>query len=316
MVLDGKGKYTVNILMSTYNGANYICEQLDSLYEQRGVVINLFVRDDGSTDNTIELIEHYRNKFHSVQIYKENNIGATKSYYALSMKVLLEDSQCEYYAFCDQDDIWKKDKLIKGIQKLEYMNGRKPLLYYSNLMILDEKGNEKGLLINRNSKSTSKKNGLASIGAYGCTCIFNKHALEKFCDIRSCSEHIYHDNWLYAVCTFLGEIYYDDESCILYRQTGLNVSGKKNQGIWIWGQRIQKLLNLSIERNLYEDIASELIFCFKDDLDQKDIKFLELFLKYRHDKWCMICLLFSRRMKVKSISKNICIMGRTLLKKL
>lgn len=311
-----KGKYIVNILMSTYNGADYICEQLDSLYDQIGIIVNLFVRDDGSTDNTIELIEHYRNKFHSIKIYKEHNIGATRSYYALSRKVLSENVPCEYYAFCDQDDIWKKDKVIKGILALKDMNSKKPLLYYTNLTILDEKGYKKGLLLNKNSKSTSRKNGLASIGAYGCTCIFNKPALEKFCDIRNCSEHIYHDNWLYAVCVFLGEIYYDDESHILYRQTGLNVSGKKKQGIWVWGQRIQKVLNLSEEKNLYEDIASELIFCFKNSLRKKDINFLELFLKYRYDMKCMIRLLFSRRMKVKSVSKNICIMGRILLKKI
>lgn len=315
MMSGSKGKYTVSILMSTYNGADYICEQLDSLYDQVGIMINLFVRDDGSTDNTIKLIEGYRNKFQLIQIYKEKNVGATKSYYILSRKVLSENIPCEYYAFCDQDDIWKKDKLIKGILELEQMNSNKPLLYYTNLTILDEKGNKKGPLINKNNKSTSKKNGLASIEAYGCTCIFNKRALEKFCDIRNRSEHIYHDNWLYAVCTFLGEIYYDDESRIFYRQTGLNVSGEKKEGIWIWWQRIQKLFNLSEEKNVYEDIASELIFCFKNELEEKDVRFLELFSNYRYDKKYMIRLLLSGRMKVKSVSKNICIMGRTLLKK-
>lgn len=311
-----KDCYIVNVLLSAYNGAVYIQEQLNSLYRQDKVQINLFVRDDGSKDNTIELVQQYSDKFNSLYIYRGKNIGATKSYYRLAKKVLSENVPCDYYAFCDQDDIWKDDKLINGIKELIKLNGTKPLLYYSNLIIADQKGNEKGLLIDKDSISISKYNGLASIATYGCTCIFNELALEKFCCIRNSSEYIYHDNWMYAVCTFMGNTYYDDNSYILYRQTGKNVSGEKKRGIGLWIQRAKKMANLSEERNIYENIASELLFCFRSEMNSEDMSYLQHFLRYRTNIKSMLWLVFTRRMKVKSLSKNICIMGRTILKKL
>ncbi len=308
--------YIVNVLLSAYNGSDYIQEQLNSLYGQEKVRINLFVRDDGSKDNTIDLIQQYGDKFNSLYIYRGKNIGATKSYYCLAKKVLSEKVPCDYYAFCDQDDIWKENKLINGIKVLSKLNGTKPLLYYSNLIVADQNGKEKGLLIDKNCISISKDNGLASIAAYGCTCIFNELALQKFCRIRNSSEYIYHDNWMYAVCTFMGNAYYDDNSYILYRQTGKNVSGEKKQGISLWVQRAKKMANLSEDRNIYKSIASELLFCFRSEMKSKDIIYLQHILRYTTSIKSMFWLVFTKRMKVKSFSKNICIMGRTILKKL
>lgn len=310
-------KKTIGVMMSTYNGSKWLCEQLDSLINQDNVRIHLFVRDDGSSDNTLEIIYSYKDKFENLNVYEASNLGATLSFYSLADLVQQNTIQCDYYAFCDQDDIWEADKLITALRWLERQDNNKPNLYYSNLMMVMQDGKTRiGKLINYKAISTNRFNGLASIGTYGCTCVFNRTALDYFCELHDVRKFIFHDNWIYAVCAFCGNIFYDDTPHILYRQTGSNASGVKKTGISLWIQRLSQAFNLNNDKRIYENIALELMADFSKQIPDKDKKYLAKICDYRYNPTHFINLIFTRRMKTKSFSKNICIVGRTILRAL
>lgn len=307
--------YLVTVIMSTYNGHEYIEQQLESLLIQQGVRINLFVRDDGSKDNTIELIKLYSNKFNSLTIISEANIGATASFHRAA-KLSLNSEITEYYAFCDQDDIWLEDKLITGIRKISHLDNKYPNLYFSNLMMMNNDGDLLGTLLDNSLVSCSSYNALAAIYAYGCTCVFNRSALEKFCCLPEANRYIYHDNWMYSICCFMGTVFYDQNSYMRYRQTGSNVSGEKKTGLSIWIQRLSKLFNLSEDKRIYESIAQNLVDSFQNQLNREDYIFLKRICNYRSSCKDKVYLLITKRMKTNRYTKNACIIGRILLNRL
>ena len=124
-------KVNVAVLMSTYNGKKFIREQIESILNQKGdYLIDLWVRDDGSTDGTQEILEEYASQ-KKLKMYKGYNLGP-----ALSFLDLLK--QCwdyDYYAFSDQDDYWNSDKIKIGVNSLKEMSGLQ--LYFANAELVD-----------------------------------------------------------------------------------------------------------------------------------------------------------------------------------
>ena len=137
----------IAVLMSTYNGHKYLDKQLKSIAEQTVVNhLTLYIRDDGSKDDTFDIIDKWKNKINIV-LYKEKNAGPAMSFWQLLMK---SEVKADYYAFCDQDDVWDKDKIEKGIEKLK----GSIQLYACNCRIIDEKD----VVIKKNR-----------VSEYGCT---------------------------------------------------------------------------------------------------------------------------------------------------
>lgn len=97
---------SVQVVMSTYNGEKYLKEQIDSILSQEGVDVRLYIRDDGSSDRTTDILASYQ-EHKNVKIEKGNNLGFAKSF----LTALDECDEADYYAFSDQDDVWEKDKL-------------------------------------------------------------------------------------------------------------------------------------------------------------------------------------------------------------
>lgn len=308
-------KERVTVIMSTYNGSEFIREQLNSLTKQQCVEINLVIRDDGSKDDTVEIIKSYSSKFNNIIVEQGENLGATLSFYEAANIALSQSELTEYYAFCDQDDIWLDNKLINGIKNIKN-NMEEPSLYFSNLRMINNKKENIGLLLDDKIVSKDRYNALASIQTYGCTCVFNRLALEKFIKITDEKKYIYHDNWMFSICAFLGYIYYDKEAYINYRQTGKNVSGDKKRGIELLKQRILKIRRLKNDEKIYESIAYELLKNFYNELRDEDKIFLTMIRDYRKNIVYKIKLIFLKRLKTNSISKNICIIGRILLNSL
>ena len=126
--------YSVCVLRSTYNGENYIADQIRSIASQVGVNVVLQIRDDGSSDSTIGIANDVCSSEglkHSITAGR--NVGFLNSFESL---LLMADS-AEYYAFSDQDDVWDNEKLIKAIDCLSEVDG-KPALYASSVTITDE----------------------------------------------------------------------------------------------------------------------------------------------------------------------------------
>ena len=111
---------TVAILMGTYNGDKYLREQLDSIFKQKDVDITLFIDDDLSSDNTIDIIKEYAKNYRIYWKVNEKNKNYTYNFLDLLFEV--KDKNFDYFALSDQDDVWEEDKIISAINKLEQTN--------------------------------------------------------------------------------------------------------------------------------------------------------------------------------------------------
>ncbi|MDB6226973.1 glycosyltransferase [Lactobacillus amylovorus] len=210
-----KGKAV--ILLSTFNGEKYLSQLLNSLEKQENVDFDIFIRDDGSSDRTREIIIEYSKLFSNIRYIFENNIGYAKSFWRL----LQLSSGYDYYAFCDQDDIWKKNKLYKAI--LMFKTENIPLLYTSRVIAI----NNDGKIISHNAFGTSGI--LNAFQAFqrsiipGCVMVMNKRLHYYLCKYNGFMES--HDWATYCIASVFGKVMYDDNSYIYYRITENNTIG-------------------------------------------------------------------------------------------
>lgn len=216
--------YKVAVIMSTYNGEKYLKEQLNSIFSQRGVDITLYVRDDGSSDSTCVILENMSKMYENLQVSYGTNIGVGNSFMTKLYEI---EETFDYYSFADQDDVWLPDKLIAGIRMLEKKEG--PALYASNQIVTDKELREQGMRFN---KVPGIRYGEIIRGNMisGCTFIFNRAlftflvAKENRPNQNLLSIRI-HDVWVAVVAALFGEIMFDSNSFILYRQHESNVVG-------------------------------------------------------------------------------------------
>ena len=109
--MDCKNK--VVILLSTYNGEKYLKEQLDSLLNQTYKNIDIYIRDDGSKDETVNIIKKYQNEYDNIHLEEGKNLGFIKSFFELLKN---GDENVDIYSYCDQDDIWEEDKIERAVK--------------------------------------------------------------------------------------------------------------------------------------------------------------------------------------------------------
>lgn len=214
----------IQILMSTYNGSRYIRTQLESIVAQNIANKELLIRDDGSTDDTVSIIEEYQRRYSWIRYYREKNIGVQKSFFDLLKQA---DTSADYIAFADQDDEWLPDKLKKATEILESRDHEIPLLYCSNKIITNENLQPVRVTVTSQVKKTSFGNALVQNICTGCTAVINQSMVRMLQENipQDIDKVIMHDWWLYLTATCFGEVYYDKNSYIKYRQHGSNTSG-------------------------------------------------------------------------------------------
>ena len=127
----------IAILMATYNSSQFIREQLDSLYSQSYMDWELYIHDDGSNDNTLDIIEQYSQRYKNIRVIgKEVKALGPKN----NFMFLLNNADADYYLFCDHDDVWFPNKIeltIQQIKKNEIADRSNPVLFHSDLHIVD-----------------------------------------------------------------------------------------------------------------------------------------------------------------------------------
>ncbi|SCY84881.1 glycosyltransferase family 2 protein [Flavobacterium anhuiense] len=188
----------IAILLSTYNGEKYLRDQLESLYCQTYSEFQLFVRDDGSTDSTISILEEYASKYSNIRVFKSEttNLGACESF-----MWLLKNVTAEYYMFCDQDDIWFPSKVQISLDALESESKRsneKAIIVHTDLIVTDNNLDiiAKSLWENDNitpAKITRKYLKLVNY-VTGCTMMFNRKARDL--SIEYIGNILMHDFWI------------------------------------------------------------------------------------------------------------------------
>ena len=225
------------VLLSTYNGAKYLKEQLDSLYAQTLIdSIDFLVRDDGSSDDTQLILDEYQNAHSNFKWYQGENKRPARSFWELLTKA----SGYDYYAFADQDDVWNKDKIEIAINELNKLDNKKPLLYMSDVHVVDKdlKHLAKGFV--DASIPVGYAYSLSNSVCPGCTFVFNEEA-RKLATKFNAEEYIDHHDWtLYKIIACFGEVIFDKTTHMDYRQHGNNVIGAKSKFSKYWDMIFKK----------------------------------------------------------------------------
>jgi glycosyltransferase involved in cell wall biosynthesis len=214
----------ITILLCTRNGANYLKEQLDSIHEQDYKNLTLWISDDGSTDNTLELLKKYQDIFGKDRFHI---LSGPQKGFAANFLSLVTNPQItgDFFAFSDQDDIWEKDKISKAIRQLKRMSENKPLLYCSRTRLVDAHNKEIGFSTNY-TKEPSFANAIVQNIGGGNTMVFNKITRDLLLRVSKNLEVVCHDWWTYIVVTASnGEVYYDVYPSLRYRQHANNQIG-------------------------------------------------------------------------------------------
>lgn len=229
----------IQILMSTYNGEKYLKEQLDSFVNLDNFEeVKVLIRDDGSTDSTLEILDEYRLKY-GFEIIKGINIGLNKSMMNLFKEC---DMECDYFAYSDQDDIWLSDKLILASNMLDKMPKEKPLLFSSCSEVVDQ-----NLKYISNTAYPSRGidfyNAMIQNIARGHTQVFNLEMIKEIRNKKFSIDKIYYiDWWIYLIATGIGKIIFSHTPTVKYRQHKENVIGYKSNPISDFRKKVTLVL--------------------------------------------------------------------------
>ena len=274
----GRKKYRdkmkrIQVLMSTYNGEKYLKEQIESILNQKGVKVSLLIRDDGSKDNTVLILEQYSKTNENVQYYKGSNIGVQQSFFDLLDHA---DRDHDYFAFADQDDFWLSEKLKRAIDVLEQKNKENcPILYGSMVIYASEDLKDRQAVPYKNRRAVTFGNALAENIFMGCTEVFNRNLLALAAE-HTPNKSVWHDWWLYLTASCFGQAVYDEEAYILYRQHGSNQLGMQNSWTARWKNRIEHFRQLK-----YSLSRQAQVFIDSYGIDYKYGELVELLANYR-----------------------------------
>lgn len=258
--------------MATYNGEKYLQEQLESIIKQTYQNWELLIRDDGSKDSTIYIVEKYIEKYpNKIFLIKDNfnNLGACYNFLKL-----LEIASAEYIMFSDQDDVWLKDKIEITLEKMlenESAYPNLPIAIYTDLEVIDSDKNTiynsyyKSIKLNP-KKQTRLGHILIRSSLTGCTTMINKKLISIILPYPK--GILMHDLWICFISNIFGKAIFIDKQTILYRIHNNNTIGMN--------------LNTSFDKNLFNFIIyfqkRKRIFFIDNKVKHEQIKlFLETF---------------------------------------
>lgn len=265
----------ITVLLSTYNGEKFLDKQLESIINQvTDKTINILVRDDGSTDNTIAILNKWKKKI-NIDIIHGENIGVIESFNLLINKAPKSD----FYALCDQDDIWFANKIESALDKLQEEDMRNvPSLYFSNATLIDEFERPLGMNINSDRMQLSLEKAMVCNPALGCTMIFNHSALQLINSVQIKKSPM-HDKTILFLCLLVGRVIYDKNPTIYYRQHSNNVMGRKKS----LRKKIKQSYRLWIKADgcTIVEFSEELLVKLDGVINQKQIEILSQFKDYK-----------------------------------
>jgi len=261
-------------------------ELLESLKEQTYKNFEIIARDDGSRDNTVEILKTYGIKV----IEGSENIGAKESFAEL-LNYALEHTDIKYFSFCDQDDIWKPDKFEKTFEKMQQMEEQfkdLPLLVHTDMEVVDENKN----LISKSfwqyeltfPQYNSFNRLLIQNTITGCTVMINRKLAQLSLPIGK--NAVMHDWWVGLVASKFGKIGYIKYPSLKYRQHSNNTIGAKNYKIRILKHLIGLGVSIFMRNGEYIkhlkiniDQAKSFLEVFENRLDKETIFMLKDFIE-------------------------------------
>lgn len=260
------------VLMATYNGEKYLQEQLDSLYSQQNVDVDILVRDDGSKDSTQKILEENSEKY-NLTWYQGEHKNVQKGFFELMQKGA--ELNYEYYAFCDQDDVWDADKLKIAVECMKGFNV--PSLYYAGQRLVDE--NLIFIEDHRLDNKRSLKTRFVLSDFAGCTGVFNNMLINEV--VRFEPEYmLMHDAWILRVCLALGgNVIIDPEPRMNYRQHSGNTLGLGHS----FGATAKQVRQYIYEYHI-EEVTKELVRGYKDKMIPEYKELSDWICEYRTNR--------------------------------
>lgn len=271
----------ISVAMATYNGADYLEEQLISIVNQSIIPDEIIIVDDFSKDSTVEMIDRIREKYSFIKLYRnEVNLGPIQTF-----KKAVSLCTNEYVALCDQDDIWEKNKLELCFNQLKSLGNNKPSIVFSDLKMIDTKGN----LINdsfwatqgyKPSKTNLKELLIGNI-ITGCTIMMNQKMKDEIA--RMPVGIIMHDYWIAIIAYSIGDYRIIADSLIKYRVHSTSVTVKSKitfiERVKLFLQVFWDYKKLYLNPNI---IQTELFFnIYKNELSEGNSKLLEKFISLK-----------------------------------
>jgi glycosyltransferase involved in cell wall biosynthesis len=280
------GVVSISVAMCTYNGERYLQQQLDSIFSQEYLPEELVICDDGSTDATVSIIERaIKSSPLKIHLIKNvSSLGVTKNF-----------SQCiglckgDYIALCDQDDIWKKDRLFD--QKNLLSNAEtslgllKPLLTYADLELVDSFGVSMGTTFFKHGHlrpvevAAHKTFAVLNI-APGCGMMINRALVNLALPISD--DAVMHDWWLALIASVAGEVIFSDSLAVEYRQHKGNLRGSSDNPVNLIKKLSSPISLLKKQKYNYASAVDQFIAAM-DVLDMNGIALHDDLRLYRQD---------------------------------
>ena len=268
---DTRDTMPIAVAMSTYNGERYLVDQIESVLAQRGCEVNLFVRDDGSSDATLDLLNRYSER--GLLVYDAGeNMGVVGSFFAALAMV---PKSYPFVAFCDQDDVWHPDKLSRAVEVLSKRDQSLPQLYCSEYIFCNEQLEPKAPShLNRIGVRFSTL--MAESVCSGNTMLMNRTLVDEV--LAYGSRGVYtHDWWCALVAAGLGELSFDNFASLDYRRIDSSVSPTGSNGLSLLLFRVRTFL----VKGQLSQITTQLQYyrnCYGERLKPRDSALLDRLL--------------------------------------
>lgn len=270
MVLSEHG---IAVLMSTYNGERYLRMQVESIRQQSYADWHLYIRDDGSTDSTREILRELAQNDRRITVIEGKNIGYVASFFELIRYADALGKNYGYYALSDQDDVWNPEKLQAAAEMLDLENPEMPLLYGSTSMLVTEDLVPYGITQCKRRPITLY-NALVQTFLPGHSQMMNRPLLHSLAQ-TAVAERVYvHDLYTTAVAAAIGKVVFDNTPHTRYRQHKTNQIGF-GKGKFSWLKvRLRRLRGGAGHKvgeqaeHLYQSYANRMPFEQRQELRQ------------------------------------------------
>lgn len=264
---------TVDIAMATYNGELYLAQQIDSIIAQTVTDWRLFVRDDGSSDNTVAILREYAARDSRIQLIEDGlgRLGVSRNF---------EEALCRctapYTMFADQDDVWFEDKIGASLRLIGEYDQQEPLLLFTNsIMTNSDLSVRLGMLYRPDEPHRLCNFLFANAGYQGASLMFNKALRELALPFMSNSN--VHDYHICLIGFFYGQILFLKEPQLYYRRHATTTTlNNKTFGARVAG--FFKGVPMVYDKRM-RDYLIALYDSHKDRIRQEDKRILDAYLK-------------------------------------
>lgn len=266
-------KEWVNVLISTYNGEKYIAQQMESILNQTYPNIKIYVRDDGSQDGTVRILSEYQERLGKdrFQFFAGENKGFGKSF----LRLLEIAEEGDYWAFCDQDDVWKEEKISCAVEWFRKQKGRKPRMYHSSFLLTDESLHPTGKYLPP-AYAYDFVRSITDCLHMGFSDVINGE-LRSMMLQGDQSVLTTHDHWAELLVMEFGEVFFDDRILTLHRRLDSSLSSSKMKS------RLQWLRGALKGGSEILPSARECFRVFGGQMKERDRKVLEWFVYEKYD---------------------------------